>query len=461
MNKVNVLILDGKSEVRDGLNGFLSEEDFYIHQASEIREAFQILDENNIDIAVVGSDPKDGYPQNTLKTLKGKYPDLETVSLGGNFLGEISKTYQAGTSEYLKKPNKWLELQKSIEGTRSFSTYKKRQELLNVNFLHFSKELRDRQGHNIVGISSSIKTITSLILLVAKSEDTSVLITGESGTGKELVARAIHTISNRSKHPFCAVNCSAIPDSLFESEFFGYRKGAFTGAVEKSMGWFELSNQGTLFLDEITELPVSLQSKFLRVLDDKIINKIGSHQEIRLNLRVTAATNQDINVLLDNSTFREDLYHRLNSFHIHVPPLRERKEDIPVLLDHFIGTIAAKLNKVIHGIDKSAIEMLMDYSFPGNVRELKNVVERAVILTQNGMISESQIHIENHPSSLNRQAVEMPSRVFNLQEIEKNTILGALKQAEFNKTKAAKLLSISRQALDRKLIKFNIPSTGS
>jgi transcriptional regulator with PAS, ATPase and Fis domain len=306
-----------------------------------------------------------------------------------------------------------------------------------------------------VGISSSIKTITSLILLVAQSEDTSVLITGESGTGKELVARAIHTISNRGKHPFCAVNCSAIPDTLFESEFFGYRKGAFTGALEKSMGWFELANLGTLFLDEITEIPLSMQSKFLRVLDDKIINKIGSHQEVRLNLRVTAATNQNINSLLDSNCFREDLFHRLNSFNIHVPPLRERKEDIPVLLDHFVGSISKKLNKVIHGIEKNVIEKLMNYSFPGNVRELKNMVERSVIMSQNGMISPDQFIIENNNSPLIKPHSDSV-RIFNLQEIEKNTILGALKEANFNKSHAAKLLSISRQALDRKITKFDI-----
>jgi len=213
-----------------------------------------------------------------------------------------------------------------------------------------------------------------------------------------------------------------------------------------------------LFLDEITELLIGLQSKFLRVLDDKIINKIGSHQEIRLNLRVTAATNQDINKLLDNNSFREDLFHRLNSFHIHVPPLRERKEDIPILLDHFISSFSKKLNKEIRGIEKNAIEKLMEYSFPGNVRELMNMIERAIILTQNGIISAGQFYIENSPTPAVKRVTDS-TRVFNLQEIEKNTIFGALKQVNFNKSKAAKLLSISRQALDRKIAKFTLPGS--
>ena len=459
MNKVNVLILDGKSEVRKELNGFFSKNEFLVHQASEVQDAFVILNENVIDIAVVDLNRHGDFRMNFVKMLKGRYPDLETVVIEDDLTeGQALQSCQTSSSDYFLKQHKWLDLQRSIENTQSYVNHKKHQELLNLNFIHFSKEVQERQGHDIVGISSAIKTITSLILLVAKSEDTSVLITGESGTGKELVARAIHTISNRSKHPFCAVNCSAIPDSLFESEFFGYRKGAFTGAIEKSMGWFELSNQGTLFLDEITELSYGMQSKFLRVLDDKIINKIGSHQEIRLNLRVTAASNQDINKLLDNNSFREDLFHRLNSFHIHIPPLRERKEDIPVLLDHFIGFFSKKLNKVILGIEKYAIEKLMDYTFPGNVRELKNMVERAVILTQNGMISDGQFYYESNLTPAAKRATDS-IKLFNLQEIEKNTIFGAMKQVNFNKSKASKLLSISRQALDRKMVKFNIPSS--
>jgi DNA-binding NtrC family response regulator len=459
MDKVNVLVLDGRPDFKNGLNGFFTRDTYHLHQAFEAQEAFRILDENDIDIAIMDESLDGVFGVNFMKSVKGKYPGLETVVIKAD-QKELPKSseYQRGSSEYLSRPYKWLELKRSIEKTNSFSSYRKHTELLNSSFISFTKEIREKEGNDIIGISSAIKAITSLILQVAQSDDTSVLVTGESGTGKELIVRAIHTLSSRSKHPFCAVNCSAIPDTLFESEFFGYRRGAFTGASEKSMGWFELSNLGTLFLDEITELPLNLQAKFLRVLDDKIITRIGSHQEIKLNLRITAASNQDISRLLDKNVFREDLFHRLNAFHIHIPPLRDRKEDIPVLLDHFVGIFSEKLKKPIFGIGKNALEKLMEYSFPGNVRELKNLVERAIILTQNGKIEADHIQIASGQATFAQDTAD-PVKLFNLQEVEKEAISGALKQANFNKSKAARLLSISRQALDRKMAKFKIPSS--
>jgi transcriptional regulator with PAS, ATPase and Fis domain len=221
------------------------------------------------------------------------------------------------------------------------------------------------------------------------------------------------------------------------------------------MGWFELANHGTLFLDEISELPLCMQSKFLRVLDDKTISKIGSHQELRLNLRIISATNQDIHLLMDKNIFRKDLFHRLDSFHIHIPPLRERKEDIPLLMDHFLINISSKLKKSIKGIEKHAMEYLMDYPFPGNVRELKNIAERAVIMAQDGMIKEKHIAMENGFLSKSKTNSES-EKLFPLQVIEKNIISQALKEANNNKSKTARLLGISRQALDRKITKLQI-----
>jgi transcriptional regulator with PAS, ATPase and Fis domain len=313
----------------------------------------------------------------------------------------------------------------------------------------------ERAGYQIIGISPAMKTLSSLILMVAASDDTSVLITGESGTGKELVARGIHIAGNRHKHPFHAVNCSAIPESLFESEFFGYHKGAFTGAAEKSTGWFESSNHGTLFLDEITELPRPMQSKFLRVLDDKTISKIGSHQQIKLNLRIIAATNQDFGKLLSKNAFREDLFHRLNSFHIHVPPLRERKEDIPILLNHFVSEISKRLNKTKNEICPNAIEKMLNYPFPGNVRELKNMVERAVILAQNKKLKLHHFCIEpGGKTDPNIAPCSENSLMLNV--VERNAIIDALDKTRNNKSRAAALLAISRQALDRKISKLKL-----
>jgi transcriptional regulator with PAS, ATPase and Fis domain len=359
-------------------------------------------------------------------------------------------------------PFQWKDVQASIRKTRSYSKHHDQQEQPDLNFNPFPDEFRKDADNLIIGISSAIKSIKKLITLVAKSDDISVMITGESGTGKELVARGIHEQSGRSRFKFHAVNCSAIPENLFESEFFGYQKGSFTGAIEKSLGWFELANQGTLFLDEITELPLCMHSKFLRVLDDKTIYKIGSCQELKLNLRIISATNQDFHLLLDKNIFREDLFHRLNSFHIHIPPLRERKEDIPVLMDHYLTQISLKLNKSVKGIDKYAMEKLLDYPFPGNVRELKNMAERAVILTQDGIIRERHFSKEDGffakedgfgtYSEINYNS----EKRYSLEEIERNIILQALKKTRNNKSMAARLLSISRQALDRKLAKHGI-----
>jgi len=262
-------------------------------------------------------------------------------------------------------------------------------------------------------------------------------------------------MSARSAHHFHAVNCSAIPESLFESEFFGYRKGAFTGAIEKSTGWFEMADKGTLFLDEVTELPMAMQSKFLRVLDDKVIQKIGSHQEISVNLRIISASNQDPEKLQNNSILRKDIFHRLNTFHIHIPPLRERKEDIPALLEHFITTISKKLNKSPKPVCDKVFEKLMQYAFPGNVRELRNMVESAVILSQEPKLKLNHFCLDSQSKPENLPVVSR-DRTFNLAAIESNIISEALNMANFNKSRAATLLNISRQSLDRKIFKLGI-----
>jgi len=217
---------------------------------------------------------------------------------------------------------------------------------------------------------------------VAKTGNTSVLITGESGTGKEIVAHAIHALSQRKDKPFYPVNCSSIPDELFESEFFGYNKGAFTGAVIDKPGWFEAANQGTLFLDEIGDLNPHLQSKLLRILEDRSVTRLGSTHPIKIDVRLIAATNHDLEMMVEKELFRHDLYHRLKTFNIHVPRLSERKSDIPLLIDHFITHYAKEFNKNISGIEPALYEALIRYDYPGNIRELRYMIERAMILCE-------------------------------------------------------------------------------
>jgi DNA-binding NtrC family response regulator len=458
MNKLRILILESAMGIAEGLNGFLTGEDFLIHKATNAGEAFSILEDNPIDIALVELNRHGEFGVNFMKMMKSRYPELETLVIDENreLLKSIT-SFSKNTFQPVSTPLEWSELQKSIGNSRSFSKYRKHQQQLDADFAFFTKELIEKEGLAIVGSSSAIKTISSLIILVSKSEDTSVIITGESGTGKELVARGIHALSKRNKGPFNAVNCSAIPDTLFESEFFGYRKGAFTGAMEKSMGWFEQADNGTLFLDEVSELSLTMQGKLLRVLDDKIIYKIGSREEIKLNLRVVSATNKDIIELLDQNIFRLDLFHRLNAFHIHIPALRERKEDIPVLLEYFNTEFSKRQRKQVKPIDNEVLAKLSNYSFPGNVRELKNMIERAVITSE-----DSSLKLKDFPIRSFRKTtggpVAIPPRSLNLQEVERKTISDALEKSAYNITRAAAMLSISRQGLYRKMEKFNIPN---
>jgi DNA-binding NtrC family response regulator len=455
MNKIGILILGDEFKLIKRLNGFFNENGFMLHYASDPLQAYTILEENNINLVLMDYKQDGKFSPNFLKSFNLSYPELETIVIDDEKqLAAANGSKKKNPSNFFSKPVLSKDLKKLIEESHSIKKYKKLQIQLDQNFLHFSSEMRKMNLPPIIGVSPAIKTIISLILLVAKSEDTSVIITGESGTGKELVARGIHAMSLRNKGPFNAVNCSAVPDSLFESEFFGFRKGAFTGAFEKSMGWFELANNGTLFLDEVTELPLIMQSKLLRVLDDKSIYKVGSREEIRLNLRVISATNKDIHQLLDQNTLRLDLFHRLNSFHIHIPPLRERKDDIPVLLNYYAQEFSRRQNKPEKPLDDQVIEKLMHYHFPGNIREMKNMVERAVITSDDPVLRLRDFNI-----STNKKPSEIANpllKTLNLHEVERKTISDALIKTSFNVSRAAAMLSISRQRLYRKMEKFRI-----
>ncbi|MCD4745461.1 MAG: sigma-54 dependent transcriptional regulator, partial [Bacteroidales bacterium] len=324
------------------------------------------------------------------------------------------------------------------------------------NYSLVSKELQERIGHNLIGNTPVMNSIIELMSKVAKVDNTTVLITGESGTGKELVARGIHYLSTRKKQFFHSVNCSAIPETLFESEFFGHKKGSFTGAIENKIGWFEIANNGTLFLDEISDMPQNQQAKLLRVIEERKISKLGSHNEINVDIRVIAASNQDIEKMSQKKEFRLDLYHRLSSFIIHIPPLRERKDDIPLLVSHFIKDFSLKMGKPILHVDKNILKELMYYDFPGNVRELKNMAERAVILCDNNILKLKDFHIIKPINNASKLLSEDINEVFDLEVSEKKLIIKALKNTNYNKSKAADLLNISWQSLDRRMKKFNL-----
>jgi transcriptional regulator with PAS, ATPase and Fis domain len=280
-----------------------------------------------------------------------------------------------------------------------------------------------------------------------------VLVTGENGTGKEIISRIIHFGSPRKKQVFAPVNSSAIPETLLESEFFGHVKGAFTDAREEKKGYFELANKGTLFLDEIADMPYTLQAKLLRAIEENRIKRVGSNKEIPVNVRIISATNKNIEELIDEKQFRIDLFHRINTIEINIPPLRERPEDVLPLLNHFVKDIAQRKRKKVPAISMALVSKLQRYHFPGNVRELRNMVERAMILSDSDTLKSEDFPLRGEDAS---NKLVVTSGTLNIDDHEKQLIESALKQSEFNQTKAATLLGISRDALKRKIKKFNI-----
>jgi DNA-binding NtrC family response regulator len=356
-----------------------------------------------------------------------------------------------GAIDYLRKPFRHIDIQIAIERTHKFLQLQREIVHMEEKNSLISKELESRIERHLIGDSPQLKKVLELALTAAKYPFVNVLITGESGTGKENIARIIHHASERKDNIFCAVNCSAIPDSLLESEFFGHKKGSFTGATDDKKGFFEISNNGTLFLDEIADMPFSLQAKILRAIEEKKITRVGDTKEIVTDFRVISATNRVVDELVQKNKFRLDLFHRLNTFHIHIPPLRERPEDIEPLLNHFVEEFSRKMNKPMPAISKNVLPFLKKYPFPGNVRELRNMVERAIILYKGNAIEISDFPIEN---TMNCSSNETDS--FNLNEIEKKAISQALKKSDYNQTSAADMLGITRDALIRKMKKYNI-----
>ncbi|MCZ7602627.1 MAG: sigma 54-interacting transcriptional regulator [Melioribacteraceae bacterium] len=308
---------------------------------------------------------------------------------------------------------------------------------------------------NIVGKNKEIKQIINVLESVAQT-DSSVLVTGESGTGKELAARAIHLNSHRRTGPFIAVNCSAFAESLIESELFGHEKGAFTGAVKSKIGRFELAQNGTLFLDEIGDLSITVQTKLLRVLETKEIERVGSNKPIKINTRIIAATNKDLEIEIEAGRFREDLYYRINVMNIHLPPLRERKDDLPILVNHFIEKFNEKFKRNIKHFSSSAFDILMDYNWPGNIRELENVIEHCFVLCGSDVIQIEYLPKRLREENFNSITKNTSGNLNHLKDAERNIIINTLKKHNGNRSKTAEELHIHPTTLWRKMKKFNL-----
>jgi len=456
VSNLSILILDDEKLVRDELCDFLSDPNFQIYKAGSPSEAFHIMDSSEIHIAIVDVNLPQMSGLDVLEKMKNEYSDIEVIMISGySEMDSVIHSMRLGASDFFTKPFRLRDVENAIERTKKFVHLNKNLQEVKRNLSIISEEFYKAMGYEIIGESRHMKELISLIGKVAKTNNTSVLITGESGTGKELVARAIHYLSSRKENYFYAVNCSAIPESLFESEFFGHTKGAFTGAANTKTGWFEAANNGTLFLDEIGDMQLSLQTKFLRVLEDRKIRKVGSTTEIPFDTRIIAATNQNLKELNITKGFRLDLYHRISSFTIHLEPLRNRREDIPLLLDYFVKYFNRVMGKNINEIDKAVIRNLVNYDFPGNVRELKNMIERAVIICDTNKLNLSHFQLQDAKDKP-RNSYYSSEEIFDLELVEKNCIKKALERCNNNKSKAADLLNITWQSLNRRIKKYKI-----
>jgi DNA-binding NtrC family response regulator len=451
--QLKVLVIDDEINFTEEIEEFLQNQGYISFTANNVHKGRAILKNQDIDLLILDVRLKGISGLEILKEVKQNYPKLEVIIVSAH--GDMDTVINAlrnGAIDYLKKPFRHTDIQIAIQRTRKFLDLQRVIKNMEEKTSLISKNLQDKIKRDFIGESQQIKDILEMAITASKYRDTSVLITGESGTGKENIARIIHYESSRKDNIFCAVNSSAITDSLLESEFFGHKKGSFTGAIADKKGFFEVSNQGTLFLDEIADMPINLQAKILRAIEEKTVTRVGETEPVATDFRIIAATNHDIDQLIEDKKFRLDLLHRLNTIHIKIPPLRERIADIEPLLNHFTAEFARKLNKPIPKIGKGAVTLLKNYSFPGNVRELRNMVERAIILCKNESLTESDF-MTNNPVKIDSQ---QPTINYNLEENELNLIRLALKEKNFNQNKTAELLGITRDSLIRRLKKYGI-----
>ena len=447
---LNILIVDDEEVYRKEIGEFLKKKKFEIFFADRPSKAKEILKDNEIDIVILDANLPELNGLDFLSEIKKDYADTEVIIITGfGDMNSVIKALRNGASDFFTKPFSLLDIYAAIERTQKYIKLENKLKYMENAFNRLTDNIFKDSYTNFIGKSKAIKKVFQAIKQVAKTYNTSVMIIGETGTGKELVARGIHYLSDRKKNIFYPVNCAAIPDEIFESEFFGYKKGAFTGAFINKPGILEISHGGTLFLDEVTELTLRQQGKLLRTLEDRIVRRIGSHREFFFDVRIVSATNEDISALLEKGNLREDFYYRLNSFEIKIPPLRERKEDIPLLVDYFVEQYQKILRHPIRKIEDSVYTTLTKYDFPGNIRELRNIIEKAIIISQDNILRKEDI-------SFNTQRSETKNKIYDLEELEKTTILEVLKMTNFKKSKAAKILNISRQALDRRLEKYGI-----
>ena len=452
-DKIKILILDDEKQFTEELNESFLNSGFLSFEANTEIKAREILADHDIDLMILDVRLMGVNGLDILKEIKVQFPIMEVIVVSAHGdMDTVIKAMRLGAFDYLRKPFRHIDMQIAIERTQKYIQMQRKLKLLEERNSLISKTLEKKIERQFIGVSSKILKVFEQALTAANYPESNVLITGESGTGKENIARIIHYSSTRKDYLFCAVNSSAITETLLESEFFGHKKGSFTGAITDKMGFFEVCHRGTLFLDEIADMPFNLQAKILRATEEKVITRVGDTKPIHTDFRIVSATNHDIEESVVEKKFRLDLLHRLNTLHIHIPPLRERTDDIKPLLIHFVTDYSIRFNKPNIQIADEVYDLMTTYSFPGNVRELKNMAERAIILCKSNLLGVSDFPIKQPKATKKVPQDEMA----NLKLVEINMIRNALKICNYNQTAAAEMLDVSRNSLIRNMEKYNI-----
>jgi DNA-binding NtrC family response regulator len=456
MKNPRVLIVDDEDKIRKVLTRLLEDEDYHVKSVENGQKAVSILVSYKPDIILMDQNMPGLNGIDALVSIKEKYPSITVIIITAH--GEVSIAVDAikkGAYDYLEKP---FDNDKLLLLIKRATDHQR----LTVEISDLKRKLSEQKSFEfIISSTEKMKKVIEQAKCVADT-DTTVLIQGESGVGKEVIANAIHQSSLRNEGPFVAVNCGAIPLSLIESELFGHEKGSFTDAKERKIGKFEQAKGGTLFLDELGELPLDAQVKLLRVLEEKKITRIGGIKPVSVDVRILSATNKNLEERVQKGSFRLDLYYRLNIFPIHIPPLRERREDIPLFIEHFINKYNSELGLHVKNMSKRAVDQLLNYSWPGNIRDLQNAIQSAMILCREGTITSEflPMRIKGFPV-IDGTKLEFDSgldenlKSLNL-KLEKELIIEALNKCNYNRTETANLLKISRKTLFNKMKHYNL-----
>ncbi len=460
--KSRILVVDDEESIREFLEIMLKKEGYEITLAEDGQKAKDLLTKKSFDMIISDLQMPNVTGIELLKYAKEFYPDVVFMLITAFGTTETAvEAMKMGAYDYLTKPFKIDEVRLNILNAL-------RTKNLEVENRSLKKELvKEYSFQNMVGNSAPMHAIYEMVRRVAQTP-TNVLITGESGTGKEVIAKAIHYNGPLKDKPFVTINCGAIPENLMESEMFGHKKGSFTGAIVDKVGLFEVADDGTLFLDEVGELPLTIQVKLLRAIQERIIRRVGATEDMKVTVRIIAATNRNLEEMVQKGTFRQDLFYRLNVINIKSPPLRDRRDDIPLLANHFLKKYNDRLNKTIGGISNEAMEILKKYDYPGNVRELENLIERTVALEGGATIlPESLPPIVNTTSGrkmASSNEIEMGDDGLDLDkvmgQIEKELLVKAIHSAGGVKKRAAKLLHISFRSMRYRIEKYNLGVVG-